>query len=74
MNAEYCIVDDNTESQEVEHVREILPYDWRPIFPYAFRVKSVSLEFKRKVAKGQPLEHSCQFPVGPSARKSRLSP
>ena len=43
MNAEYPIVDDHAQGQEIKHVGEVLPDDRRSVFPYTFRVKSVCL-------------------------------
>jgi hypothetical protein len=41
MNAEDLVVDDNTQCKEIEHIRKVVPNIRVPIFPRAFRVKSV---------------------------------
>ena len=43
MYAEYSIVDDNGECQEVEHVCEVGPYMGRSIFTNAFGIETVRL-------------------------------
>ena len=43
MNAEYPIIDDHAQGQEIEHIGKILPDDRRPVLPYTFRIESVSL-------------------------------
>jgi len=41
MNAEYLVVDDDTQGEKVEHVRKIVPYVGRPVLPGTFCVKSI---------------------------------
>jgi hypothetical protein len=43
MNTKDLIVDDNTQSEKVEHVCEVVPHVGVPVFPRAFRIKSVRL-------------------------------
>ena len=43
MNAKDLVADDNAQSQEVEHVREVMPDVGAAIFACAFRVEAVRL-------------------------------
>ena len=43
MNAEYPIIDDHAQGQEIEHIGKVLPHDRRPVLPYTFRIESVCL-------------------------------
>lgn len=43
VDAEYPVVDDDREGEEVEHVGEVLPHGRAAVFPHAFRVESVRL-------------------------------
>merc|ERR1711939_697884 len=46
VNAEYPVVDDDRESEKVEHVGEVLPDRWASILPHAFRVEAVGLRHR----------------------------
>ena len=43
MYAEYPIIDDNGQCQEVEHIGEVGPNMGRSVFPYAFCIESIRL-------------------------------
>lgn len=43
MYAEYLVINDRRERQEVEHVREVAPHVWRAVLPHAFCVEAVGL-------------------------------
>jgi len=43
MNAEYLIIDDDTECQKIEHICEIMPDIGVAIFPRTFGVETVRL-------------------------------
>lgn len=43
MNAEYPIIDDNRQRQEIEHIREVSPNVRRAVFPDAFCVEAIGL-------------------------------
>src|ERR1051326_9615302 len=43
VDAEYLVVDDDRERQEVKHVGEVVPYVGIPVFPAAFSIEAVRL-------------------------------
>ena len=43
MHAEYIVVDDDAQGEEVKHVGEIMPHACISILPIAFRIESVRL-------------------------------
>lgn len=41
MYAEDLVVNDNTQREEVEHIRKVMPHICIPVFPRTFRVEAV---------------------------------
>ena len=48
VDAEYPVVDDDREGEEVEHVGKVLPHGRAAVFPHAFRIEPVRLTEKKK--------------------------
>jgi hypothetical protein len=41
MNAEYLVIDDNTQCKKIEHIRKVVPNICISILPRAFRIETV---------------------------------
>lgn len=50
VDAEYPVVDDDREGEEVEHVGKVLPHGRAAVFPHAFRVESVRLSNREGIS------------------------
>jgi hypothetical protein len=59
MNAEYPIVDDYTQGQEIKHVGEVLPDDRGSVLPYTFRIEPVCLSETAEITINDPNQPRC---------------
>ena len=50
MDAEYLVVNDHGECEEVEHVREVCPHVRGAVLAHALRIEAIALRRRKPVA------------------------